>query len=285
MGKVEDAVRDLIQYHSKRMATEVLGDVPAQLREARREVRTLQKDLGQLAGDVRELLEARRREMAVPPAPEEAVADVRFSKRTLTSLRRRFDLTQQELAELLEVSPVTVTAWETGKSRPRPGNLAQIVTLRGMAQSEVDEALGREPAPPAPTPAQLKRLRKKNGLTQAELAELVGVSTASVTSWEAGKTAPGRDNRRRLGELRQMSGRQMDQELGRHPEAVGAAAGATGGRLEPDQIRAIRKEAGLSQKEMAERIGVSVNSISNWETGRSYPRRGSVEKLLGMRPD
>ncbi|KPK65467.1 MAG: hypothetical protein AMK73_02880, partial [Planctomycetes bacterium SM23_32] len=52
--------------------------------------------------------------------------------------------------------------------------------------------------------------------------------------------------------------------------------------LTPEEIRSIRKAAGLSQKQLAEKLGVSVNSISNWETGSSYPRASSVEKLRAM---
>jgi putative transcriptional regulator len=52
--------------------------------------------------------------------------------------------------------------------------------------------------------------------------------------------------------------------------------------LSPDAIRQIRTKAGLSQAKMAEQIGVSLNTISNWETGRSKPRAKSRAKLLAM---
>ncbi|MGD2175202.1 MAG: helix-turn-helix domain-containing protein, partial [Candidatus Brocadiaceae bacterium] len=152
MGKVEDALRDLIYYHGKRAASEVLGNLPDQVREARNQLRELQRAVEEMAAEVKELSAARRRNMAVPPAEEEEVEKARFDKRTLKGVRRRFDLTQQELAELLEVSPVTVTSWETGKSRPRRSNLAQIVTLRSMDQKAVDEALSREHLPASLSP-------------------------------------------------------------------------------------------------------------------------------------
>lgn len=44
-----------------------------------------------------------------------------------------------------------------------------------------------------------------------------------------------------------------------------------------EQIRIRRKEKGLSQEELAERIYVSRQTISNWETGRTYP---DIESLL-----
>ncbi len=44
-----------------------------------------------------------------------------------------------------------------------------------------------------------------------------------------------------------------------------------------EQIRNRRKDRGLSQEELADRIYVSRQTISNWETGRTYP---DIESLL-----
>jgi DNA-binding transcriptional regulator YiaG len=281
MGKVEDALRDLIQYHSKHAAVAVVGDMPSQVRSVRKGLRALQRAVEKMSSDVRLLLDVRQREMAVPPAAEAQVEKVRFTKRTLKALRQRFDLTQEELAKLLEVSPVTVTAWETAKSKPRASNLAQIVTLRGMDQAVVDKALGRQPAPGPMKPAQIKRLRRKLGLTQADFARLLDVSGAAVTAWETGKTSPSRENRIALAALRGQS-READRKLGRHA-AAGRLGGESGADVSPADVKAIRAALGLSQKELAAKLGVSTNSVSNWETGRSRPRRSTVRKLLDLR--
>jgi len=283
MAKVEDALRHLVQLQSRRIAVDVLGNMPAQVRAARRDVRALQKAVERLTDDVAKLLAVRRQEMAVPPAAEEDLEKARFTKRTPRSLRERCDLTQEELAKLLQVSPVTITSWETGKSRPRKANLAQIVTLCNMDQAQVDGALNREQAPAAIKPAQLRRLRRKSSLTQSDLAKLLGVSTASVTSWEAGKAAPGRENRRLVAELKKLSRREVEERLGGRGVTRGGAARKARRVLSPPEIRAIRKEAGLSQTQLANLLKVSHNSVSNWETGRSSPRRATVEKLLSLR--
>jgi len=282
MAKVEDALRQLVQLQSRRVAAEVLGDVPAHVRAARRDIRALQRAVEQLGADVADLIAARRRAMPVPPAPEEELAKVRFTKRTLRSLRERFDLTQEELARLLQVSPVTVTSWETAKSRPRKANLAQIVTLRDMEPAQVDAALGRQEAPAAVRPQQLKRLRKKLALTQSDLAKLLGVSTASITSWEAGKAEPGRENRRLVARRKNPSRKEADERLGRRTRARGRAPRRGAAALSASEIRAVRTKAGLSQGALARMLKVSANSVSNWETGRSAPRRATVDRLLGL---
>ena len=47
-------------------------------------------------------------------------------------------------------------------------------------------------------------------------------------------------------------------------------------------IRARRQELGLRQHQFADRVGVSRNAASNWETGRAYPERyaGKIEAVL-----
>lgn len=62
----------------------------------------------------------------------------------------------------------------------------------------------------------------------------------------------------------------------------GRDCGGTEEEFGPDEVRKIRNEVGLSQRELAEKIGVSVNSISNWETGKTSPRRGSVRNLVEL---
>ncbi len=284
MGKVEDALRDLIYYHGRRAAREVLGNLPDQVRDMRRTLRDVEKAVEELTGQVSELVAARREEMAVPPAEEEEVQKSRVTRRTLKSMRRRFDLTQQELAYLLEVSPVTVTSWETGKSRPRKANQARIITLREMEPAEVDEALGREHVPVSVEPEWIKRLRQRLDLTQTELAELVDVSSASVTSWETGKTEPDRENRKNLVALSHLTRAEVDQRLGRTAAEVEGEKERErpAEEMAPEDVRAIRERLELSQSELAERLDVSVNTISNWETGRSSPRASNLEKLKGL---
>jgi len=48
------------------------------------------------------------------------------------------------------------------------------------------------------------------------------------------------------------------------------------------QLKNARTEANLSQEELAKRIGVSRQTISNWENCRSYPDIGSLIKLSDL---
>jgi transcriptional regulator with XRE-family HTH domain len=44
-------------------------------------------------------------------------------------------------------------------------------------------------------------------------------------------------------------------------------------------LRRLREAVGLSQAELAERAGISVDSIQNWEQGRSSPRLEALPVL------
>lgn len=282
MGKVEDALRELILYHGKKAAAEALAEVPGQIRQVRRELRALQKTVTDLAAEVKALATARERSKVVPPAPDDATERIKFSQDTPKKLREQFDLTQQELAQLLEVSTMTITSWETGKSRPRRANLAQIVTLKDMGQAQVDSALGRTEAPAEITADEFRKIRERLALTQADLAQLVNVSIASVASWEAGKTIPSRASRAAVAELTGATPADVERKLGHSMAGRMRVARQAKSSLTPEAIRAIREKHGMSQRELARALDVSINTISNWETSRSTPRGRSVEKLLEM---
>lgn len=46
-------------------------------------------------------------------------------------------------------------------------------------------------------------------------------------------------------------------------------------------LRAARLEAGLSQRELADRVGTRQSAIARWESGRVSPRVDTLERLLG----
>lgn len=46
-----------------------------------------------------------------------------------------------------------------------------------------------------------------------------------------------------------------------------------------EEIRAIRQRLGVSQSELAERMGLTRDAVANWENGRNSPN-GASEVLL-----
>lgn len=48
------------------------------------------------------------------------------------------------------------------------------------------------------------------------------------------------------------------------------------------QIKALREAAGLSQRELGARIGVSGPAVAQWETGENRPSLTNLEKLADV---
>ncbi|MYV61783.1 helix-turn-helix domain-containing protein, partial [Streptomyces sp. SID4931] len=55
-----------------------------------------------------------------------------------------------------------------------------------MTRSTTDEAA----VPPLPSPKERRRLREAKSLSEDEVAAAVGVTRATVRSWETGRTSP-----------------------------------------------------------------------------------------------
>ena len=108
--------------------------------------------------------------------------DVRRLKRTVSALRK----TVAVLARL-------GTEWQTERQAQR----AKLA----VAPEEVKAA--------RLSPLLVKKLRKRLGITQGELATLVGVSGSAVGAWEYGKAKPEGHNREALVALRKLGRREV----------------------------------------------------------------------------
>lgn len=79
------------------------------------------------------------------PAPAEESTDedrkLRFVPKGLATLRRRLDITVEELATLLSVSPQSIYNWQTGKSVPRRAQLEKLASIRGIGKREAEVIL------------------------------------------------------------------------------------------------------------------------------------------------
>jgi len=119
--------------------------------------------------------------------------DVRCLKRTVSALRK----TVAVLAKLGAESQAQRTAERTSLA---------------AAPEEVKAA--------RLSPGLVKKLRARLGITQGELATLVGVSTSAVGSWEYGKAKPEGRNREALVALRKLGRREVRGILAAKAEEV-----------------------------------------------------------------
>ena len=107
----------------------------------------------------------------------------------------------------------------------------------------------------------IKRLRVEADLTQAQLAEKLGVWQTQVSAWETGKTAIGEEHQRLLSML-----------FGRSEGSVSNPFG--------DWLKREREKRNWTVQELASKAEVSAPAIYNIEAGRiSNPRQGTKDRI------
>ena len=52
--------------------------------------------------------------------------------------------------------------------------------------------------------------------------------------------------------------------------------------IDPERVKRLRQRLGLSQQQLAERLGVTLGSISRWELGKSGPIKPYLERLEAL---
>lgn len=80
------------------------------------------------------------------PAPSRPLRNITFG-RVLRTLRERAGLSQGALAGALDVSPLSLTNWERGVSRPYPINRRRILDYFGVSPEQWAEYEASQPAP------------------------------------------------------------------------------------------------------------------------------------------
>ena len=49
-----------------------------------------------------------------------------------------------------------------------------------------------------------------------------------------------------------------------------------------DRLREARKSKGMSQQELADELGISINSVANYERGTSFPKESYLYKIINI---
>lgn len=106
----------------------------------RSEIATLKRQIGVLTKQLSALQKQLGPQLAQQPT--EVPDGVRFSARSVKAQRARLGLSARQFGQLLDVAPLTVYAWEGGKSRPRAAQFARLVGIRDIGRREALRRLG-----------------------------------------------------------------------------------------------------------------------------------------------
>ena len=96
--------------------------------------------------------------------------------------KRRLDLglLQKEVAERIGVDADTIMHWERNRRAPKIQYVPKIIDFLGYVPFSMGESF----------PEKLKAYRKLRGLTQQQLADVLGVVLPTVQTWESGIHQP-----------------------------------------------------------------------------------------------
>jgi len=97
-------------------------------------------------------------------------------------------------------------------------------------------------------------------LLQRQVAEQIGVIEITITNWECNATSPA---------TRYIPA--ITQFLGYDPQPTAD--------LFPERLVTERRALGLSQREMAKRLGVDPGTLQGWEAGKHQPTGKSLKRI------
>jgi DNA-binding transcriptional regulator YiaG len=139
------ALKDEIRRLARKEIKAQTGRATRAVAQYRREIAQFKRSLSELEKKVARLASQSVQGQAAPAT--ELNGDARFSARSVKAQRRRTGLSAADYAKLVGVSPLTIYNWENKKSRPRYGQLATLVALRGLGKREAQAKLSLLAAP------------------------------------------------------------------------------------------------------------------------------------------
>ena len=186
----------------------------------------------------------------------------------LRRLREERGWTQEQLAQRAGLRRHSISFYEANGTYPRPRPLAALVRALGVSPAQLAPLL---PAAAETTPfgRELRRLREERGLTLQQLALRSGSREGSIWHYEHGRTRPPLRVVAAFAEALDVSPDQLERLLPPQPETTPL------GR----ELKRLRQERGLSQRQLATRLGCSPTLMSHYERGRKRPRTAVLTVL------
>lgn len=137
---------------------------------------------------------------AAIPAAQTPQARLELLTAQLKRARRECRLTQQALADGLDVSALAIGSWESGKDTPALGNFLRWAETLGYSVTVTGAPTGRVLVPRRGEPLEQFRIRclmaaltgarERLDWTQDMVGDAIGVSAWSVHMWETAHRVP-----------------------------------------------------------------------------------------------
>lgn len=97
----------------------------------------------------------------------------------------------------------------------------------------------------------IKALREKHGISQIELAQIIGVTDKAISAWETGQKTPRMGNIQKMADYFGLEKSDIIEDVTKNPLS--------------QRIRNRRKELGLSISSIASKTNIDARQIEEWE--------------------
>ena len=138
MPDLKNLLNDEIRRLARKEIRIALEPVFAQIAAQKKTISDLKKQVADLEKMLRKTNPEKIAEI------EEAAEEdnkIRLNAAGIIRIRKKYKLTQSELAKLLDVATHTVSIWELGKSAPRAAMKQKICDLRTLGKREINARL------------------------------------------------------------------------------------------------------------------------------------------------
>ena len=139
MPDIKNLLNDEIRRLARKEIRIALEPVNAQIAAQKKTISDLKKYIADLEKLLRKSNPAKIAE--IEEAVESEDNKIRLNAAGIIRIRKKYKLTQSELAKLLDVATHTVSIWELGKSAPRAAMKQKICDLRGLGKREINARL------------------------------------------------------------------------------------------------------------------------------------------------
>lgn len=181
--------------------------------------------------------------------------------------RKKAGLTQKDLSNKLNYKDNhIISLYETGKKSPQIKVLVDIANVLNIDLSylKLDNlSLGEK----------VRYLREYNGYTQLAFSKKVRISNAELSKIEKNILIPTNDMINKISQGLEMS----------RDELINFSLNAKNNQkvdvYTGEKIRYYRIKANLTQKELAEKVGISESYISLFEVNKRYPKNNILLKI------
>ena len=247
--------------------------------ELKSEVSRLKKEIEKLKVVIAEVVVS---DMAAETQDEN---DVQLTGKEVRRLRAKMKLSQAALSVELGVSTQSIYNWEKRRGVIRfrgttKRALAKLIKNGPQKSEAASKNRGVASSGIQYTGEDIKKIRVDLGLSQASLGEELKVSVQSIYNWEKNNNPIRFRGTTKRALLRLLKNGPRNSVMNGN---VKNGKGKIVSRMNYNGkgIKKLRTEMNLTQQELAKKLGVSTQSVYNWEKSRGSIRfRGTTSEML-----